>query len=391
MKLNKSCLALFALAAVAFVGCKNEDINNAHHYDNRLYISSAAVDSDLLIKEDQPNNSRAITSRVAKTTEVPITITFEARPSLAAQYNLIYGDKAIALPAENYEIPDPVSVIKAGFVAGNDVVVNFLNTHTLDRNKRYVLPVSIASATNIDVLESARTVYYVFKGAALINVVANIAKINFPVNWASGVNATNLETITVEALLRSSDWTAGRSNALSTIIGVESGSFLLRVGDADRPRNQLQLNSPSGKWPAPNEVPGLPVNEWVHIAIVYDTTTSEMIYYMNGKSVKYDKAATDPVSLTGGMGCFIGKSWDEERWLPGEIAELRVWNIQRTAEQIAASPYYVDPATPGLIAYWKFNEGMGSDIKDVTGQGTNLTAAGGAPKWIPVSLPAIEE
>lgn len=389
MKLNKFCLASLALAAVAFVGCKNEDVKNAHHFDNRLYISSPAVDSDLLIKDDQPNNSRSIATRTAKTAETDITVTFEAKPSQAAQYNLIYGDKAIALPAENYELPDPVSLIKTGNVFGNEVVVNFLNTNTLDRNKRYVLPVSIASATNVDVLESARTIYYVFKGAALINVVASVAEMYFPVNWASGVNVTNLKTITVEALLRSSDWTAGRSNALSTIFGIEGGDFLLRVGDGDRPRNQLQMVTPAGKWPAPNAVQGLPVNEWVHIAVVYDATTSEMIYYLNGKSVASDKSASGTISLDDD--CYIGKSWDDTRWLPGEISEVRVWNIQRTAEQIAASPYYVDPTTPGLLAYWRFNEGVGKNILDATGHGTNLTAEGGIPKWVPVSLPAIAE
>ena len=50
MKLYKYCFALLALTTVTVSGCKNEDINEEHHYDNKLYVSSAPVCDDLLIK-----------------------------------------------------------------------------------------------------------------------------------------------------------------------------------------------------------------------------------------------------------------------------------------------------------------------------------------------------
>lgn len=48
--------------------------------------------------------------------------------------------------------------------------------------------------------------------------------------------------------------------------------------------------------------------------------------------------------------------------------------------------YFVDPMTPGLLAYWKFNEGSGNQIMDATGNGTNLTGSG-TPEWVNVELP----
>lgn len=125
-----------------------------------------------------------------------------------------------------------------------------------------------------------------------------------------------------------------------------------------RPRNQLQLVAPGGNFPSPNAAPGLPTNEWVHIAVVYDATSGERIYYQNGAVVASDKGASGSFSLS--SGCYIGYSYDATRWLPGEISELRVWKKQRTAEEIASGMYYVDPTTDGLIAYWKFNEGTGN-------------------------------
>ena len=36
--------------------------------------------------------------------------------------------------------------------------------------------------------------------------------------------------------------------------------------------------------------------------------------------------------------------------------------------------FLVDPKTPGLIGYWKFDEGEGNVIKDWTGNGNDAVA-----------------
>ena len=68
------------------------------------------------------------------------------------------------------------------------------------------------------------------------------------------------------------------------------------------------------------------------------------------------------------------------------VSELRVWIIQSTPEQIASSMYDVDPSTEGLVAYWKFNEGTGKQVKDYTANGNNITAENDLT-WTKVSLP----
>lgn len=367
---------IFALSA-----CQSNDIDNEHHYDNKLYISSEGVCSDLLIRADITESSREISYRLASPATTDIQIHVGAVPSLTATYNLIYDDNAIALGDEYYEIPEKTMTIKAGDISGSNVVINFKNTNQLDDKKRYVLPVSFTSADNVDFLDSKRTVYYVFKGAALINVVANISKTYFPINWKSSVSA--LKTITVEALVRSADWEAGRDNPLSSIFGIE-GTFLVRIGDADRPRNQLQMVAPGGNFPNPGVAPGLPTNEWIHIAVVYDSTTGERLYYQNGTLVASDNAASSSVSLVNG--CYVGYSYAADRYLPGEISELRIWSVQRTADQIAANMYTVNPSTEGLVAYWKFDEGTGNSVHDYTEHGNDLSGTG-TIEWVSVELP----
>ena len=72
------------------------------------------------------------------------------------------------------------ATIKTGEISGDDIIVNFVNLNQLDASRRYVLPVTITDVSGIGVLESARTTYFIIKGAALINVVANI-KENIPI------------------------------------------------------------------------------------------------------------------------------------------------------------------------------------------------------------------
>jgi hypothetical protein len=403
MKPNKLCSLLAALASAALVlaGCKEINESEEHHFDNKLYVSSEAVYTDLLITPQYSSTRRDISVRLALPATSDVTVTFEPRPELAAQYCMIYDDIAGALPTAHYKMAETSRVISKGNVSTEALRVDFVDTDKLDANLRYVLPVVISS-DDIAMLESARTVYFVFKGAALVNVVANIWGMNFPIVWSDQARemVTDMKTITVEALMRSSSWEGGRGNPLSTVFGIE-GYFLVRIGDAGFPRNQVQLVNPHGNWPAADPAKGLPTGRFVHVAIVYDTTTKERIHYIDGVMVAYEKGvAATPLTLHGQSNeCYIGYAWEDSRWMPGEMAELRVWNYQRTAEQIAKNAYYVDPASEGLVAYWKFNEGTGNVIHDASGNGTHLkgVAANGnfpngnaftdTPVWVPVSLP----
>jgi hypothetical protein len=283
------------------------------------------------------------------------------------------------MPADCYEIAQPTAVINSGAVKANDITVDFKNLQSLNKDLVYVLPVSITKS-DVDVLESARTIYFVAKGAALINTAANITK-----NYLSLDNsgeATKLEgmsQLTAEALIRPSKF----GKLISTIMGVE-GSFLIRIGDSGVPDNQIQLacsgNVTDASWK-------INTGEWTHIALTYDKSNGEVNVYLNGK-----KQVSQTTSFRGNVNWnvsnfYIGKSYDDERWLEGEICECRVWNKVLTSEEINAPDhfYFVDPTSEGLVAYWKFDEGTGKAIKDYA-SGYNITA-NSDPVWKSVSLP----
>lgn len=64
-------------------------------------------------------------------------------------------------------------------------------------------------------------------------------------------------------------------------------------------------------------------------------------------------------------------------------SEMRLWNKARTQKEILNNMYACDPATPGLVFYFKFNEGEGSLFHDATGNGYDVSTDGGVePVWI---------
>ncbi|MBF1371791.1 MAG: hypothetical protein HXN18_08365, partial [Porphyromonas sp.] len=50
------------------------------------------------------------------------------------------------------------------------------------------------------------------------------------------------------------------------------------------------------------------------------------------------------------------------------MSEVRFWSVVRTASQIRQNRYAVDPTTPGLMAYWKLDDGAGTSFKEYTGK-----------------------
>ena len=79
----------------------------------------------------------------------------------------------------------------------------------------------------------------------------------------------------------------------------------------------------------------------------------------------------------------------------GRLDEIRLWNVARTPQEILTNyRFQLDPATPGLVAYWTFDE-MVSDqhVFDVTGHGhdgtlgTSLAIESNDPRRLPSDVP----
>ena len=179
---NKLGFALCLLLVAVFMGCK-EDEEGKHHFSNQVFISATSFTDDVFIKRDNLDVTREescdVTVAMAQPRERDITVTFAEAPGLLEHYRMFYDDPtAELLPANGgyYDFADNSTVITAGMVESAPLTFAFTNLDNLpiEEKQRYVLPVRIVSADGMNILESARTVYFVFSKAALINVVAEM-------------------------------------------------------------------------------------------------------------------------------------------------------------------------------------------------------------------------
>lgn len=235
------------------------------------------------------------------------------------------------------------------------------------------------------------------KTQALIESVANMdGNWAWPA-WNNGSVVDNLTELTMEATVNFQDFKSTKE--ITTIMGIED-YFLLRLGDGANVNNKtLQLVYKGGKAQAQYELPPFQyINKWTHIAIVFKSGKASV--YVNGYEYLFAATGMSSVSLgadhnsgTGSLfkpwSFYVGYSYAQGREFKGYMTEVRIWNKALTTSELKAAnhQYYVDPASEGLVAYWKFNEPAGSQtVKDHTSNGNDLTLH--APlEAVPVNLP----
>ena len=120
----------------------------------------------------------------------------------------------------------------------------------------------------------------------------------------------------------------------------------------------------------------LPLNIWTHVAVVFTASTGTAEFFVNAKSI--GTATGFGQTVNNGTGQFqIGtRQGIASVAFDGYIDEVRVWNVARTAGQLASSHNTIMLGTQsGLVGSWRFT----CDYIDDSGNGNTLT---------PVNYPA---
>lgn len=115
---------------------------------------------------------------------------------------------------------------------------------------------------------------------------------------------------------------------------------------------------------------------WNHFALSYNYGLSRFKVYINGNEEELtvtDSLIFDmPLIGNNDSPLIIGNNITYLRGLLGVIDELRIWNVARSGEDIRSTmEEYLTGNESGLAAYWKMNEGTGSEILDLTGNGNS--------------------
>lgn len=368
------------LATWLIVACQN---NDEADFKNKAFIDGKTFTTETIIK-GAGSMVKSLTLSTSRPAEKDLNATFKAAPQMVDTYNKAYYNKAVLLPDSCYSILVGDVKINQGSVKSNAAQFEFSKLGGLDRSTTYVLPVTV-ECNDIELLQSAKNYYFVFRAGALINVVADVSRNYLQVDWKTPELVTDMKQITMEALIYPREF----GKLISTIMGIE-GNFLMRIGDAGFPDNQIQIATDAGNFPDYDSNKGLQTKRWQHVAMTYNADTREVKVYVNGILQSQGTLRLRSVTIKGNSAdrmFLIGKSYDDARWFEGDMAEVRVWNVVRTQEEIATHFYSVDPKTPGLVGYWKMDDNTSPNIvKDATGNG-NDAKANKPLSWHNVSLP----
>ncbi|MCG8403716.1 MAG: M6 family metalloprotease domain-containing protein [Phycisphaerales bacterium] len=135
------------------------------------------------------------------------------------------------------------------------------------------------------------------------------------------------------------------------------------------------------------------IGGWHHIAGVYSVGGGFARIYVDGV-LKNEQTPIGPLEYSN-ADLFIGNgtSLNQEAF-HGAIDEIRIWNVARSQQDILDSMNdSLAGNEPGLVGYWRFNEGSGQQTADFSPNGNNGTLGssfvvdGSDPSWIMPGAP----
>lgn len=158
-----------------------------------------------------------------------------------------------------------------------------------------------------------------------------------------------------------SKWSNDMSNSSFAVLIEDSGTFLFRTWDGDLGRGTGRLGV-------------VQENSWQHFAVIYDE--GAVLLLKDGVQLDFDsggwpepQAAMAPVSL----GWLLREDGTSLGHLNGRMDEVRIWSVARSQDEISQTiSTRLNGDEPGLMAYWRMEEGEGSQVSDITGRGRTL-------------------
>lgn len=124
----------------------------------------------------------------------------------------------------------------------------------------------------------------------------------------------------------------------------------------------------------------LPAGRWVHIALTTPGSGTAKLYLDGRLEAELGSGFTGPTVI--GEDFQLGTQYTTAEFWHGRIDTVRVWSVERSANEIAGAMHAALPAsTSGLIAQYLANEGSGTAVRNTVaapGGPTDLTLAGGA-------------
>ncbi len=294
-------------------------------------------------------------------------------PSAVTKFNEKNGTSYVAVPEEHLTLSESYATIQKGKASSTPVTVTLNANSFMEDGVNYVIPVSISSVEgDMSVIEASKSII-IKLGKSQLNPALDI---NNTTVYSTGFFNNDLELNNWTLEIKAYPYNLkkrGNDNLCRFCCWAEhnGGQVLLRFNENGKPWKTLDIVSVTGRYvtgttgEGDNEVGAFEENQWYLITITFNG--SDMKVYINGK---LDTPWENTIS---GSQAFklnkfeIGMSYQgygSAQSYNGRMSEVRVWNYARTQSEIAETLCSVDPASEGLLGYWRMNEGKGHVFND---------------------------
>ena len=371
-------------AAVLTTGC----VNVEKPFDAIYMTDAQNVTYKTITVDETPQGLEFTVSSSVKATS-DIQIGLEIRPDLLEEFNKVNGKNYVMAPESSFSLSAYSTEISSGYSQSQPVELVINSTEEFVEGATYCVPVSIKDASAMKVLEPSRTLYVVVKSPVVSKAIylgsRNIYKVP---SFQEDASLSALKQLTLETRVYMNSFQT-RDPYISSIMGIE-GLCCVRFGDVKIDNNILQICHDSYQ-PAATDKP-FETGKWYHVAAVWSGSSWDI--YIDGQYATGVPVAGETIDLTSDNsgGFYLGASYAGGRTLDGYIAETRVWTRALSQSEIANNMNYVDPASDGLLAYWRMNaweagESGGNIVRDLTGHGHDAQGASSSPtmmdtKWL---------
>ncbi len=228
---------------------------------------------------------------------------------------------------------------------------------------------------------------------ALSFVAGNNSNVSIP--HAAQINFGTSTNFTIEAWIKFSGTMAGYSGIVAKASASWVGFQIVIVNQkiAAEIRNLTETMIGTGEGLLGSST--LNDDNWHHVAMVVDRSATNAKLYVDGviEADVTNSALGGNLDNDGTM--YIGSERNQNAFVNGLIDEVRIWSVARTqAELLANKGMEINPATSGLSAYYRFNQGTAGgnnsgvttllDVTSYHNNGTlkNFALTGTSSNWV---------
>lgn len=375
MRINsKSILAGMALGALVLTGCNDAEYDTL---SNQAYIlqTNTNANSSLKLTVGAEVATTTLNVRLSDVANVESSYRLVYDTAVVNEYNRLNETPYASLPQESFSLSSEETTIEAGASVSTPITLTVppYSEALKASGKKYAIGFRLENTSgNASVLPSGSKIVYILDQVVIQPVVVldqshyvsqDLVK-NYPLTeWTVEMNI-NKHILYTEV---------GRGNN-QAIFGAGPDEIYIRFGDAPIEGNRLQIKTQGTQM---NSLALFNEHTWYHLAFV--CTGTKLYLYVNGQ---LDNSMDLPGKTTNVNSINICSP--STYWLGNAMySEVRFWQRARSQAEIANNMYACDPTTPGLITYYKMNEGEGYSFRDASGNGNNAETNGQAvPEWI---------